>query len=73
MIRLLKDLIKYIRGLFISAVKVIIEPEILYFDTYIRFKKAPLIGKVYRNGAKMWRVVHIEKDGRFKCQLLQLT
>lgn len=65
-----KGFVQWIRDLFRSAVKFITGPEILYFDRYIRFKKAPLIGKLYQHENKIWRVVDYEiHKGRFKCQL----
>ena len=74
MIKFWKGFIQYIRGLLKSSISQMVTeyiepPKPQYLDTYIRFKKAPLIGKVYRHGKKMWRVVGYEVDGNFKCEL----
>ena len=67
MIAFFKRFIQFILGLFKSAIKIV--QKTLYFDDYIRFKKAPLIGKIHRHKNQMWRVVGYEKDGNFKCEL----
>lgn len=74
-----KRLIQYIRGLFSSSKPEIQEQRkepkpkpkpVLYFDRYIIFKNAPLIGKVFHKGKQMYRVVSKEiYYRRWKCQL----
>lgn len=61
---------KWIWSLLFGANKEEKPEPILYFDRYILFKKAPLIGKLYQHGKKIWRVVGREiYKGRFKCEL----
>ncbi len=71
MIAFFKRLLQYVLGLFNSPEPEIKKEEpILYYDHTIVFKKAPLIGKVFHEGKKLFRVVYYERyGGKWKCQL----
>lgn len=68
MIAFFKRLLHAILGFFKPEIQ---KPEpILYYDELIIFKNAPLIGKVFHQGKKTFRVVYYEYyRRRWKCQL----
>lgn len=81
MIAFFKRFIQWIKAFFFAPIapKVKVEPKAkaptvtLYFDTYITFKNQPLIGKLYQNGKKIWRVVDYDiKNRRFHCKLEEI-
>lgn len=69
MIAFFKRLFRSILEFFNSPKSKDQEP-ILYYDKLILFRNAPLIGKIFHEGKKMYRVVYKEPyKGRWKCQL----